>query len=52
MMKTTTDSILELGRKYAVDVIEGLNYSVTPFHAVDYCRRKLLENGFKELNEK
>jgi len=52
MMKTTSESLLEISRKFAKEIIEGLNQSVTPFHAVDYCRRKLLDNNFRELNEK
>jgi aspartyl aminopeptidase len=52
MLKNSTDSLLEISKKYALEIIEGLNHSVTPFHAVDFCSKKLIDNGFKELNEK
>jgi aspartyl aminopeptidase len=52
MLKNTTESLLEISKKFAIEIVEGLNQSVTPYHAVDYCSRKLVENGFKELNEK
>jgi len=49
MIKNTP---LEVAKKFAIEIIDGLNQSVTPYHAVEYCSRKLVENGFKELNEK
>jgi len=52
MLKNTSESLLELSRKFAKEIITGLNQSVTPFHAVDYCKKKLLDNNFSELNEK
>jgi aspartyl aminopeptidase len=51
-MKTSSNNLLELSRKFAKEIVDGLNKSVTPFHAVDYCKKKLLENDFRELNEK
>jgi len=51
-MKLTKDSLIENSKKYAHQFIEGLNKSVTPFHAVEYFKSQLLENGFKEINEK
>lgn len=47
-----SESILEISKKFAKEIINGLNESVTPYHAVDYCRRKLTENGFLEICEK
>jgi len=47
-----TNNILDLSRKFAKEIVDGLNQSVTAFHAVDYCKKKLLENEFRELNEK
>ncbi len=52
MLKNSKDSILEISKKFATEIIEGLNQSVTPFHAVEYCSKKLVQNGFEELNEK
>ena len=52
MMKTTSDSLLDLSKKFALEIVDGLNQSITPFHAVDYCRKKLIDNGFSELHEK
>lgn len=49
-MKSQT--ILEISKKFAKEVISGLNESVTPYHAVDYCRRKLIDSGFSEISEK
>jgi aspartyl aminopeptidase len=46
------NELLDLSKKFGNEILEGLNQSVTPFHAVDYCRKKLLSNGFIELNEK
>ena len=47
-----TESLLEISKKYALELIEGLNRSVTPFHAVDYCRNTLLGSGFNEISER
>jgi hypothetical protein len=47
-----TESLLEISKKYALELIEGLNRSVTPFHAVDYCRTTLLGSGFNEISER
>jgi aspartyl aminopeptidase len=52
MMKSSTDSLLEISKKFAKEIIEGLNQSVTPFHAVNYCSNLLVNGGFKELKEK
>lgn len=47
-----SETILEVSKKFAKEIINGLNESVTAYHAVDLCRRKLLDNGFSELIEK
>jgi aspartyl aminopeptidase len=52
MLKTSADSLLDISKKFALEIVEGLNHSVTPFHAVEYCSKKLVDSGFKELNEK
>lgn len=52
MMKKTSETLLETSKKFAKEIVDGLNKSVTHFHAVDYCKRRLLENDFSELNEK
>jgi aspartyl aminopeptidase len=51
-MKKNTENILEISKKFALEIIDGLNASVTHFHAVDHMKRNLLNNGFNELNEK
>ena len=50
MLKSET--LLEISKKYALELIEGLNKSVTPFHAVDYCKNALLGSGFNEISER
>jgi aspartyl aminopeptidase len=50
MMKNGT--IIDVAKKFALQTINGLNESVTAYHAVKYCRDRLLSNGFLELNEK
>jgi aspartyl aminopeptidase len=52
IMMKSAESILEISKKFAYEIIDGLNYSVTAYHAVDYCRNKLLTSGFRELSEK
>jgi aspartyl aminopeptidase len=52
MMKRQSDHILEISKKFALEIVEALNASVTHFHAVDYMKNQLLSSGFKELNEK
>jgi aspartyl aminopeptidase len=47
-----SETILEISKKFAKEIVCGLNESVTPYHAVDYCRRKLVDNGFLEISEK
>lgn len=52
LLKQSEDSLLKFSQKYAKSIVDGLNQSVTAFHAVDYCKKKLLDNGFNELREK
>lgn len=47
-----TENILDISKKFAKEIIEGLNASVTAYHAVDYCKKKLVDNGFMEICEK
>eukprot|EP00741_Cyanophora_paradoxa_P006059 tig00000981_g5877.t1 len=35
----------------AVDFVNFVNACPSPFHAVDLCRRRLLENGFEPISE-
>jgi aspartyl aminopeptidase len=46
------ESILEISKLFAKEIIVGLNKSITPFHAVDYSKGKLVEKGFQEIQEK
>jgi len=46
------ESILDVSKLFAKEIIAGLNKSITPFHAVDYSKVKLIEKGFKEIQEK
>ena len=52
MLKLTKESLVENAKKYAHQFIDGLNKSVTPFHAVEYLKNELVQQGFKEINEK
>lgn len=45
-------TILNLAQKVASEIVDGLNESVTPFHAVEYMTQKLREKGFLEIIEK
>lgn len=50
--KTTIDQdLLAEAQTYAQHIIEGLNDSVTQFHAVNHCRERLLKGGFQEIRE-
>ena len=46
-----TQELLQVGKAYAQKIIEGLNNSPSHFHAVNYCKTQLKENGFIELKE-
>ena len=43
--------LLDQGRIYARKIIDGLNASPSHFHAVNYCKKQLSQNGFTELKE-
>jgi aspartyl aminopeptidase len=51
-MKKHSDNLLEISKKFALEIVEGLNEGVTHFHAVDHMKKKLLNDGFSELCEK
>ena len=51
-MRKSSESLLDISKKFAFEILEGLNQSITPFHAVEYCSNKLISSGFKELYEK
>jgi aspartyl aminopeptidase len=46
-----TKELLDTGRAYASRIIEGLNASPSHFHAVNYCKQQLKDNGFIEIKE-
>jgi aspartyl aminopeptidase len=50
ILKVSTD-MLSLSRPYAEKIINALNESPSQFHAVQYCRKTLLDAKFKELKE-
>ena len=41
----------EKARAYAQTVVDGLNESITQFHAVHHCRQRLADAGFTEIRE-
>ena len=51
-MDSLPNNLQENAKNYAKVFIDGLNHSVTPFHAVEYFTNQLLTNGFIELKEK
>ena len=46
-----TQELLTTGKNYASKIIDGLNASPSHFHAVNYCKQQLNQNGFVELKE-
>lgn len=46
-----TQELLQVGKAYALKIIDGLNASPSHFHAVNYCKAQLKDNGFIELKE-
>jgi hypothetical protein len=34
------------------NIIPGLNYSIDEFQTIEWCKAKLIENGFLPLKEK
>jgi aspartyl aminopeptidase len=43
--------LLEEAQKYSQHVVDGLNESVTQFHAVNHCKTRLEKAGFTEIRE-
>lgn len=46
-----TKQLMEQGKTYAQHILKALNESPSHFHAVNYCKRQLRENGFTEIKE-
>jgi len=46
-----TKELLATGKEYAKKILAGLNASPSHFHAVNYCKEQLKENGFIEIKE-
>jgi len=42
----------EKGRFYSKKLLDFINYSWTPYHAVEYASRQLLEHGFVAISER
>lgn len=51
MSKELKKEFFDKSLEYSKKLTEGLNYSVTHFHAVEYCASKLIENGFVHIKE-
>lgn len=49
--KKLTKALLDEGREYAKTIVEGLNASPSHFHAVNFCKQRLRDEGFIELKE-
>ena len=46
-----TPALLAESREYAREILIGLNASPSHFHAVNYCKNLLAQNGFIEIKE-
>ena len=46
-----TSALLAESREYAREILIGLNASPSHFHAVNYCKSLLAQNGFAEIRE-
>lgn len=44
-------TILARSRVLAESFLQFVNYAVSPYHAVDWCRNQLTTKGFTELHE-
>ena len=51
MEKAVTQETFEKGRAYAQTVVDALNESVSPFHAVLHAKKSLIAHGFTEIQE-
>jgi aspartyl aminopeptidase len=40
------------GKEFCKKIIEGLNYSATPYHVVERAKTLLTSAGFKEIKER
>ena len=50
-MQKIQKPLLKEAQEYAGQFLAAINESVTHFHAVDFCKKKLAANGFTELKE-
>ena len=46
-----TPALLAESREYAREILIGLNASPSHFHAVNYCKNLLAQEGFIEIKE-
>ena len=46
-----TQELLTEAREYSREILIGLNAAVSHFHAVNYCKSLLANNGFTEIKE-
>lgn len=51
MVKVLKKEFVDKSLQYSKSLVEAFNYSVTHFHAVEYCSDKLSKNGFVQLKE-
>ena len=49
--KTVTKALLAESIPYAKRIIAGINAAPSHFHAVNYCKDQLAQNGFTEIKE-
>lgn len=49
---TSTDAAREEEAKYGEDIVNYLNSSLSPFHCVNECKKRLTAVGFTELDER
>ena len=50
-MQKIQKSLLTEAQAYATKFLASINEACTHFHAVNFCRKELRENGFNELRE-
>ena len=46
-----TKELLATSKDYAKKILLGLNASPSHFHAVNYCKQQLHDNGFQQITE-
>ena len=49
--KAITQALLSEAREYSIGILAGLNASPSHFHAVNYCKNLLAQEGFIEIKE-